>query len=214
MTPHPALRGQAPPPGAVPTPRPGLRERKKIQTRIAIRAAAHRLIDEQGYEHTTIEQIADAAVVSPSTVFRYFPAKEDLVLPDEPTAAVEAALRARPLDEPPLVSLRTAIREGLRDALTHECAELTLRTRLMVDVPAVRGRMMETACAMSRMLCRVLAERTGADPEGLDARVHAAALVGGLVEAVVHWAEHGQGDDLLDVVDQALDIVEHGPAAH
>ena len=55
----------------------GLRERKKLKTRVAIRGAAYRLISEQGYEATSVEQIAEAAEVSPSTVFRYFPAKED-----------------------------------------------------------------------------------------------------------------------------------------
>ncbi len=56
-----------------PEPRLGLRERKKIKTRMAIRKATYRLVQEQGYDATTIEQIAEAAEVSPSTVFRYFP---------------------------------------------------------------------------------------------------------------------------------------------
>lgn len=63
--------------GSTPHPlRPGLRERKKIKTRRAIRTAAYALIEERGYDATTIEQIADRAEVSPSTVFRYFPTKE------------------------------------------------------------------------------------------------------------------------------------------
>jgi DNA-binding MurR/RpiR family transcriptional regulator len=49
----------------------GLRDRKKIKTREAIRRAAMLLIDKNGYAHTTVEQIADAADVSPSTFFRY-----------------------------------------------------------------------------------------------------------------------------------------------
>lgn len=75
-------------------PQLGLRERKKLKTRVAIRRATYRLIAEQGYDATTVEQIAEAAEVSPSTVFRYFPTKEDIVLTDEFDPVIVAALRA------------------------------------------------------------------------------------------------------------------------
>ena len=65
------------------TARPSLRERKKARTRAAIREHALRLIRAQGYDATTVEQIAEAAEVSPSTFFRYFPTKEDVVLQDD-----------------------------------------------------------------------------------------------------------------------------------
>jgi AcrR family transcriptional regulator len=61
----------------------GLRERKKAKTRAAIQRHAWRLFQEQGYAATTVDQIAEAAEVSQSTFFRYFPTKEDVVLTDD-----------------------------------------------------------------------------------------------------------------------------------
>src|SRR5882762_5510974 len=84
----------------------GLRERKKVQTREAIRRAAYRLFAEQGYDATPVDQIAAEADVSPSTVFRYFPTKEDIVLTDEYDEPMADVLRGRPLDEQPLASVR------------------------------------------------------------------------------------------------------------
>ena len=204
---------------SAPTPSPqlGLRERKKIKTRIAIREAAYRLIAEQGYEATTIEQIAESAEVSPSTVFRYFPAKEDIVLTDEYDPVLEEELRARPADEPWLDSLRQVMRRAVRLSEGAEDPEVTrLRTKLMVEVPAVRARMMESMSVTGRLLCRVIGERTGRDPDGLDVRVHAMALIGGLRETLLYWAERGRQDDLADLVDRTLDVLENGlpPRAH
>ena len=91
------------------TDRPlGLRERKKIKTRQAIRREAFRLIDENGYAATTVEQIADAADVSPSTFFRYFPSKESLLLADDLDPLILAAFDAQPPDLSPTQAIRRA----------------------------------------------------------------------------------------------------------
>ena len=191
-------------------PRLGLRERKKIKTREAIRAATYALIEEQGYDATTIEQIAERAEVSPSTVFRYFPTKEDIVLTDENDPLLEQELLTRPADEPWLDSLRCVVRRaiGLQDA--EDPRVTRLRTRLMVEVPAVRSRMMESMSVTGRLLCRVIGERTGRDPEGLEVRVFAMSLIGGLMETSLYWAENDHREDLAALVDRALDVMEHG----
>ncbi|WP_456243065.1 TetR/AcrR family transcriptional regulator [Streptomyces luteolifulvus] len=191
-------------------PRLGLRERKKIKTREAIRTATYALIKEQGYDATTIEQIADRAEVSPSTVFRYFPAKEDIVLTDESDPVLLEKLRARPVDEPWPDTIRHVMREAVRTGVEQDPEVARLRTRLMVQVPAVRSRMMESMSVTGRMLCTAIAERTGRDPDSLEVRVYAMSLVGGLMETSLYWAENGHRDDFAALVDRTLDILQHG----
>ncbi len=192
-------------------PKVGLRERKKIKTRTAIREATYRLILEQGYDATTVEQIAEAAEVSPSTVFRYFPTKEDIVLTDEFDPILERELRARPADESLIDSLRHVIDDSLHLALEHDDPEVSrLRTRLQVEVPAVRSRMMESMSVTGDLMCRVIADRTGRDAGDLEVRVYAMALVGSMMEATMYWAQHGHEGELRDLVMRALDTVQHG----
>ncbi|CAL9439558.1 hypothetical protein SUDANB6_02211 [Streptomyces sp. enrichment culture] len=189
-------------------PPPGLRERKKARTREAIRSAAYALVREQGYDATTVEQIAERAEVSPSTVFRYFPAKEDIVLPDEDGPVLAEEFAARPADEPWTVSVRHVMR-GAAAAGAGEDPEVTrLRTRLVAEVPAVRSRMAEGTWATGRLLGRVIAERTGLDADALEVRVVSMSLAGGLLEVSRYWAEHGHEDDLADLVDRALDVLD------
>ncbi|MFD9642028.1 helix-turn-helix domain-containing protein, partial [Streptomyces sp. NPDC059082] len=88
------------------TDRPGLRARQKAKTRAAIRRAAYRLTADHGWDTATTDRIAEAAEVSPSTVARYFPVREDILLTDEDDELLEARLRARPAAEEPRASPR------------------------------------------------------------------------------------------------------------
>ncbi|MGA5288709.1 TetR/AcrR family transcriptional regulator [Streptomyces pseudogriseolus] len=206
-----AVTGVSPAPDAPPSP--GLRERKKIRTREAIRSAAYALIEQQGYDSTTVEQIAERAEVSPSTVFRYFPTKEDIVVTDEYDEPLLAELAARPAGEPWTDSVRYVIREAVQLALTEQPETTRLRARLMLEVPAVRARMRETLTGTGRTLAEAVAGRTGLAPEGLEVRVHVMSLIGGLLKATLYWAEHGHQEDYADLADRAIDVIEHGPPA-
>ncbi|MFG3495171.1 TetR/AcrR family transcriptional regulator [Streptomyces sp. NPDC047928] len=188
----------------------GLRGRKKLKTRVAIRRATYRLVEEQGYEATTIEQIAQAAEVSPSTVVRYFPTKEDIVLTDEYDALMESALRARPPGEEPLESLRIVVTEAVRGLLATEPEELAQRARLVAEVPAVRARMTETMSETSVLLARVLADRTGRAQDDLAVRVFTAAVTGAMREVTLYWAERGRRDDVVALMNTALDTLRGG----
>src|SRR5579875_3777114 len=118
---RPGRTGHAGPaaPMAVAGPR---RERKKQQTRDDLVDAALRLFEAQGYEHTAVHEITDAVDVSERTFFRYFASKEDLALSfvKDATAALLAALVARPAGEEPLLALRNAFRASLRAVAAAE----------------------------------------------------------------------------------------------
>src|SRR5262245_14325897 len=98
----------------------GLRERKKAKTRAAIQEHALRLFQEQGYNETTVEQIAEAAEVSPSTFFRYFPTKEDVALYDAFDPLFIEAFQ----NQPPSLSLMQALRAAFHEVYEELPAEV------------------------------------------------------------------------------------------
>src|SRR5436309_7987479 len=118
----------------------GLRERKKARTRAAIREHALRLFRESGYQRTTVEQIAAAAEVSPSTFFRYFPTKEDVVLQDDMDTRMIEALERQPAGLGPVAAVRGAIREALESYNEADLEVIRQTTALTMTVPEVRAR--------------------------------------------------------------------------
>jgi len=121
----------------------GLRERKKARTRASIREHALRLFREQTYQGTTVEQIAAAAEVSPSTFFRYFPSKEDVVLQDDMDTRMIEALERQPAGLGPVTAVRTASREVFASYTQADLDLLRETTALTMTVPEVRARAMD-----------------------------------------------------------------------
>src|SRR5689334_12242579 len=117
-----------------------LRERKKVKTRRTIQEHALRLFTEQGYDATTVEQIAEAAEVSPSTFFRYFPTKEDVVITDEYDPVMAEVYLAQPAELTPLEALRRTSMEMLSEMQEPEYERLIARTQMMNQTPALRAR--------------------------------------------------------------------------
>ena len=165
-----------------------LRERKKQHTREAIQRAALRLISEQGDDETTCEQIAATAGVSPATLFRYFPTKEDIVLQDVYDPLIAEAVRRRPLHEAPL----TAVRRGLADALAAvyepDLEAIRQRTSLILSVPALRARSREQQASLVTHLAQALAERCRTRPDALEVEVTATVCAATLGVAVERWS--------------------------
>jgi AcrR family transcriptional regulator len=182
--------------------RPGLRELKKQRTRAAIQDAALDLIARQGYDATTCEQIAAAAEVSPATLFRYFPTKEDVVLQDDYDPLMAAAVAARPARERPFQAVRRALGETLAQLPDHEMATVRERTRLLLSVPALRARLHEQSEAARVALADVLAIRMGRPPDDLAVQAIAAACASAVSVGVERWAR--DGGRLSDHIDTAL----------
>jgi AcrR family transcriptional regulator len=179
----------------------GLRERKKEQTRASIQRAALRLIAERGYDATTCEQIALAAEVSPATLFRYFPTKEDIVLQDGYDPMIAAAVLARPPEEAPLVAVRRGFADALAEVLRGDVEPIRQRTALILSVPALRSRAREQNASLVGHLQHVLSRRSDAKL-GLEIEVAAACCAATVSVAVERWAT--RGGELPALVDDAF----------
>jgi AcrR family transcriptional regulator len=187
----------------------GLRERKKLKTREAIQRTAMRLFDKQGYEETTIEEIAAAAEISPSTFFNYFPTKEDVVLFDAFDPMAIQMFRDLPKDRPLSVGLRTVL-EALSAALEHDEQVIFARGRLFLEVPELRARVWDEVERTQLLITQVLAERTGRRPDDFELRVIARILTAALFEASMEWMRTKGRSGLVELFNRALDVVESG----
>ncbi|PWI18205.1 TetR family transcriptional regulator [Streptomyces sp. Act143] len=188
----------------------GLRERKKKQTRERIRREAYRLFAEHGYEATTVDQIADAAEVSSSTFFRYFPAKEDVVIQDEYDPALAEAVRSRPADEPIVDAILASLSGSLGAMLAEDREDLLLRSRLTFTDPAIRAANVVEQERSERAMAEVIAERTGRDATDLEIRCAAAALIAVFTTLVRHWVEGDGKEDLAALYAQHLPLLTRG----
>ena len=188
---------------------PGLRERKKAKTREALQAHAVRLFREQGYDATTVEQIAEAAEVSPSTVFRYYPTKEDLVISDDYDPLLIAAFRSQPPGLSPIQMLRNALRTTLSDVSSIELAVQRERIMLVMSVPALWGASLDNLTGTLRMLIDMTAEREGRAPDDAEVRTFGGAVFGVMLEVMFRWGREPDMD-LPAEVDRALAHLEAG----
>jgi AcrR family transcriptional regulator len=195
------------PPSTAETSRPGLRERKKARTRAAIREHAFRLFREQGYDATTVEQIAEAAEVSPSTFFRYFPTKEDVVLQDGMDELWAEAVRAQPPELSPLAALRAAVPAAFAGLSPEQLEILKESTELSMSVPAVRVRALDEFGRTITVIAGVVAERAGREPSDPAVITLAGAVVG---VAMTSWFATGDLEEMFTRFDAALALLEAG----
>jgi AcrR family transcriptional regulator len=188
-------------------PPQGLRERKKLKLRRAIQAEALRLFEIQGYEQTTVEQIAEAAETSTTTFYRYFPTKEDVVLDDDFDALIAVTIASRPADESLSDTLRaTASVVGAASEADRE--QNIARLRLMSTVPAVDARYAAEERRTISLLSGLLADRAGRPADDYQITLIAAALVAVLFTAARRWASEHGATPLGTLLDEAITIID------
>ena len=182
----------------------GLRERKKIKTRQAIRRAAFRLIDENGYATTTVEQIAEAAEVSPSTFFRYFPSKESLLLADDLDPLILAALDAQPPDLPPTQAIRRAYAAAMAQLPADQLEFESTRQRLMFSIPELKAAMYDEYYRTVNVMSELVGRRIGRPATDFEVRGFVGALAGAMMAAF------DNAPQTAETIYRALDFVEAG----
>jgi AcrR family transcriptional regulator len=182
----------------------GLRERKKIKTRQAIRREAFRLFDANGYTATTVEQIAEAAEVSPSTFFRYFPSKESVLLADDLDPVILAAFEAQPPELSPSQAIRRAY-EATMAALPPEQLEFeNTRQRLIFSIPELKAALYDEYYRTVTSMAGAIGRRIGRPADDFEVRVFVGAMVGAMMAA------YDGAPQTADTIYRALDFLDAG----
>jgi AcrR family transcriptional regulator len=191
--------------------RPPLNERKRRQTSARIVEAAVRLFEERGFDHTTADDIADAAECSRSTLFRYFGTKEDILFGDvyEQLALVRAELMALPkVDDP----WRCAKEVGLRrliESITGENGPPRQAIELWSTHPALVRTYLHINYQWEQVMAGFFAAQRGTDPTTDLASQLRANVAVSAVRAVL-LAYSVPGTDFQAALDEAFAQVEAG----
>jgi AcrR family transcriptional regulator len=195
----------------VETPVPGRRDRKKLQTRAALMAAALRLVDERGLSAVTVEEISAAADVSTRTFFNYFATKDDAIIGDplvEPRAMGER-LRTVAAEIPMTGALLLAL--GPAVARIETDRELwTVRLRVIKNNPSMLPALLARATTAEQEFAEVIAERSGTHPDDAYPQVVAGVVGAAFRSAMLRWSAGSAAQPLADLVNEAFGIVATG----
>lgn len=187
----------------------GLRERKKAKTRAAIQRHALRLFHEQGYGATTVDQIAAAAEISPSTFFRYFATKEAAALYDPIDPVFIAAAVAQPAGLALIPAMRATVKDVIAQLSEEEMERVRQRQLLVFREPELRAAMTDQFAEGIDQIAEVAARRTGRAMDDFEVRNWAGAVVGVLLAAFLEAAADPESDYLV-VLDRALAHLDEG----
>jgi AcrR family transcriptional regulator len=186
----------------------GLRALKKARTRREIQRQTLRLIEEQGFTDTTVEQIAEAAVISPSTFFRYFHNKEAAAVADFLNEELFLAVMEAPEELDLIEALVYGVRHTVAELSDEDWRYARLRARLVQAVPELGRGVMEGMAEPLRFSVEIAAQRIGFEPDSLEARLYGGAVFGGLIGILVPVYGDVSGEPMPESRDLFADTVE------
>lgn len=189
----------------------GLRERKKEATRHAVHEATLRLTVEHGFDHVTVEAVADAAGISRRTFSNYFTNKEDALLYGEERqiGSLVRLVRDRPAGEPAWTALRGAMTEFMSRVPPPE-REWAVRTRLALRHPSLLARQLANHAAMERDLADAVADRPGPTARPVRPLVLAAGFLASLRIAMRTWIEEDPDREPAELIAEVMDEMGQG----
>ncbi|WP_327043628.1 TetR family transcriptional regulator [Microbispora sp. NBC_01189] len=191
--------------------RPGLRERKKQETRIALSWAAIRLVVERGLENVRVEDIAAEAGVAPRTFNNYFSSKSEAIVARhlERTRLIAQELRHRPVSEPLWDAITSAVISQLAMGADYDDRrpdqQWQAGIRLMISEPSLQGEMLKASAVAENELAAAIADRTGTDvAHDLYPRLVAGAAGAAIRVAMDQWMRADPPVPVRSLIEDAL----------
>jgi AcrR family transcriptional regulator len=194
----------------------GLRERKKQQTREKIARVALELFAERGYDETTLADIAEAADVSPRTIFAYYESKDDILFCEE--GAFMDRLKQMLEERPAGNTTIDAIREFFA-SIEPPDDQAMLRKKIVTDTPSLDMRLRAQHAQLEPMLVESIARDLGAGPDDMRPLLIAASMTAAFMSVRDRLFEAAAGgepishEQAMAILDQVLDFTRAGVEA-
>lgn len=175
-----------------------------------IQDAALDLFDEHDFDGVTIERIAAAAEVSPSSVYRYFGTKEGIVLHDRNRAELPELRSPTPDDRPLVEAFRDAVMGFVAQQGDEQSTGDRRRVRYLMEVPSVQEAVTRRMFGGDSTLAQYVARRLGRDADDLEVQVTSGALNGALLGALRHWYVSGGHRPFGELLDETFEALRRG----
>jgi len=193
----------------------GLRERKRRETRLALNHAAIRLCMQRGWDNVTVDDIAEAAHVSPRTFRNYFSNKAEAVAAGhlERMLRIADSLRVRPASEALWTAIGNAAAEQFEapERPSQEVARWKQRIRFIFTEPAIHAEVLKASDSAHGELAAAIAERTGAsNADRLHPQLSAAVVIAVIGNVMGHWLKDGPAGPIVPRLKQAFDLIASG----